>query len=494
MYTKLKSYSTNAIAEIFPLDRTSIGELVDYALSLRSDHEIQIHFLELFGESDASLAFVTKFLRLKLEAELSEKAKSEASHAEIKHHQAPLTSNTAWAQETGSKKQQAQKGRLNKSTSTTTSELLDIKPSNLVSSQQQKKNKRKNVDNLKDIDAILMNLELAKSNDNSRRVCNCMATRHPLFELAPNCLNCGKIICVKEGLQPCSSCGKELLNYKDKMEIIHILKQEKDQVVEKQDNPQNRKIQEKKTVLSKSKGKISYSLTAGENLWEAQDKALKQADKEAKKLTELRLQKEREEEELRKQEQELDFYKLSQTVNVDLVNAQERLDMLLNFQDTGAERTKIIDNAADFESPSASSGNLWLSPVERALQLKKQQRQSRKHEETKKERSGRGKKVLEMIIRDGKVTMVEKVGPVDTPDEQDSEIEELESQIKEGKSTNEAEMSRNVWDFEKDKNKWEKPVYTATQELQIDESFVVKNRVQFSFDPDQNELLVEMPS
>lgn len=486
-YTKLKSYSANAIGEILPLDRESINEIINFALTLPTDHEIQAHFLNLFGESEDALTFVTKFILLKHEAEEQDRVDSKPP--------TPLASSTAWGGSPAPEKKKHTKGRLDKSTgSKTVSELLDAKPSNLVSQKQQKKNKKKNVEDLRDIDAILVNLELQNSKKDGRRVCNCNATRHPLFELAPNCLNCGKIICTKEGLQPCLYCGADLLNKKDRLEIIAVLRQEREDISAKQENPGNKKIQDKKTALSKGKG-IKYALTAGENLWEAQDKALKKADEEAKRTAELRQKELQRLEELKKQEEALKMY---ERVNedADLVKAQERLDTLLNFQATGAERTRIIDNAADFEMPSSSS-NSWLLPAERALQLKRQERQQRKHLENKKIRTGRGKRVVEMVIRDGKVSMVEKTVAEDNEDE-DNEIEELEDQIKLEKTAGERELSKNVWDYEADKKKWEKPVYRGLEAEKSAENtadeLARKKKVQFEYDPDQNELLVEMPS
>ena len=68
---------------------------------------------------------------------------------------------------------------------------------------------------LSDLDYAIRELEIQTNptlaptaEQNARRKCSCMATRHELLQAAPNCLNCGKIICVKEGLGPCTFCGK----------------------------------------------------------------------------------------------------------------------------------------------------------------------------------------------------------------------------------------------------------------------------------------------
>ena len=53
--------------------------------------------------------------------------------------------------------------------------------------------------------------------------------------------------------------------------------------------------------------------------------------------------------------------------------AKAHRDKLLQFQAQNARRTKVVDEAADFETPNVAS-TLWMSPAQRALALKKQQR------------------------------------------------------------------------------------------------------------------------
>jgi len=500
----------NAIGDLIPLDKESCLEIIEYSLSLRNDHEIQNHFLNLLGETPDSMTFMTNFFELKEEEDtLAESAAKKAAKKSSKQANkvidailTPKTSRTppplAWSSETKKHTPQS-KGRLeHNSSSTTTSELMDHKPSNQLSTQQVKRNKKKNVDSLKDIEAVLNELELAadKKTEGIKRVCNCLATRHPLFEIAPNCLNCGKIICTKEGLQPCSYCGKDLLSFKDKWEIMNVLKQEKDEIENKQENLKKKKIQEQNSQAhNKQKSKrIVVTLNAGENLWHAQDRALKEAELEMKKVQALKEQEIQEREDIEKQELELEHYHRTSQINPDLLKAQERLDTLLDFQDTGAERTRIIDNAADYELPSSSS-NMWLSPVERALQLKKQHKQLRKYDESVSSRTGRGEKSVEMVIKDGKVTMVEKhrIAKIGE-DEEDKEIVKMENDLKQVKAQNENQMSKNIWDFEGDKQKWDKPIYRGTttdEDMKMD---MPKNRVQFAFDAEENELLDQIPS
>lgn len=516
-YVKLRSYAVNAISDILPLDKELLTEMVNYTLTL-PDYEIETHLLDLLGHSEDSYKVITSFLRLKKEEEDAASAKAiddqkkkqdqhAAESAAIKQKLSSKSAKleAAW-QKSPSPAVKTSKSRLlgNKG-STTISELADLKPSNKLAGQLAKKTKKKNLDNLKDIEAALNELEVENALELSkydhansvRRVCNCMATKHPLFEVAPNCLNCGKIICSKEGLQPCSYCGNELLSEREKIEIIKILQSEKELLETKLANLQNKQVQSQPSKLKPTK--VKYSMAPGGNLWKEQEKAFKIMEEEAKKAREKKERDEEEQRELEEQLQEFEHYNRKKDINPDLLQAQERLETLLNFQATGAERTRIIDNASDFEMPGVSSASMWLSPVERALQLKKQQKQLRKIELQEKARVGRTKKVVEMVIKDGKVKMVEKLVAAEESPQEEAEIEELQGIINQEKLDSELSLAKNTWDYEKEQDKWDKPIYVSEHQNEFlrAESAVlsipVVSRVQMA-DKNNDELVAELPS
>jgi len=351
--------------------------------------------------------------------------------------------------------------------STTTSQLLKEK------SNPEKRSSKKNVTNLQDIESALYDLELIDNNQpDSRRVCNCMARKHPLFEIAPNCLSCGKIICTKEGLQPCSFCGTDLMPVGEKDAIIQVLRNEKKELL-------NREQQVETPAQSKPKKKIVVKMNPGEKFWEAQDRAFKLAEKEMKKRdqpTEATTPEVVFEPEINSQQ------------DPDLANARERLETLLNFQETGAERTRIIDNASDFEMPTQS---IWLSPEERALNLKRKQRLARE-EKKEKDRQKRGEKQVEMVIKNGKVVMVEKYAPVKEEAAQD-ELELIDD-IQNSKRIQ--DKSDSIWDYDHDKTKWGKPIYFSSSDGQLatnkDAKQETKSRVQFETNRDTSELIATM--
>lgn len=493
-YDSLKKYAVQAVARILPLDSETCLEMVNYTLSLPND-EIESHLLDLLGHSEESYEFISKFMDLKKAAD-DPKTPSNDKNLNKSSKKDGLPQ---WGPKTKAPAPKNKTRLQNNKTSVTVSELSSLKPSNQLSNSQAKKSKKKTLDSLKDIEAVLNELEVSRTvedvdgiySSKVLRVCNCMATKHPLFEVAPNCLNCGKIICSKEGLQPCSSCGKELLNEHEKNEIVKILLSERDLLDTKKAHAKDKLIQLQTTKPLKY---IKFSNATGGNLWKAQEEAFKIAEQEAKRRREQEEEQAQKKLEIEEQMRELEHYKRTKDVDEALLSAQNRLETLLHYQDTGAERSKIIDNAADYEMPSLSSGSMWLSPVERALQLKKQQKQLRSFEAEEKARVGRSSKVVEMVIKDGKVKMVEKV--VQAKENDQEAIESLEDEIRRDKLAREQELTKNVWDYELDQNKWEKPTYVSADKgghHRRDNLLFKESRVQHDI-IDDVELVTTIPS
>lgn len=101
--------------------------------------------------------------------------------------------------------------------------------------------------------------------------------------------------------------------------------------------------------------------------------------------------------------------------------ARAHRDKLLNFQAQNAQRTKVVDEAADFETPNTAT-TLWMSPAQRALALKKQQRIQRELEEKARPEWEKKKTVMSLDIKGGKVRRVYQsaaVEPTPEPNEPD---------------------------------------------------------------------------
>ncbi|KAL0944997.1 C2HC5 finger protein [Colletotrichum truncatum] len=227
---------------------------------------------------------------------------------------------------------------------------------------------------LTDLDAAIRTLELTTNpslgDDPKARRCNCVATRHPLQTAAPNCLSCGKVICVKEGLGPCTFCGAPLLSSDDVQGMIRELKAERGRERMAADREAH-----KRPEVSKKPAPFSQN---------------KMTEAEAK--------------------------------------AREHRDKLLNFQAQNARRTTVRDEAADFDVSGAmagAGGNMWSTPEDRARELKRQQKILREIEWNARPEYEKRRQVVSIDVVGGKV--VRKMAAVErptTPDEEDIIVHE----------------------------------------------------------------------
>ncbi|KAL8822928.1 MAG: hypothetical protein Q9191_006347 [Dirinaria sp. TL-2023a] len=219
---------------------------------------------------------------------------------------------------------------------------------------------------IQDLDSAIRALEIQTNpsiaSDPAKRRCDCLATRHPLLAAAPNCLNCGKIICVKEGIGPCTFCGHALLSPEDINSMVRSLKEER-----------------------------------GKERMDVNNSAYRRADVASTPRP---------------------FSSTSpDSADATLAQARQHRDKLLNFQAENARRTRIIDEVADFETPTAGQ-SMWSSPMERAAQLKRQQKVLREQEWNAKPEYEKRKMVVSVDIKGGKAVrrMAEMERPSDDED------------------------------------------------------------------------------
>lgn len=465
-------YAINQIPQILPLEEKDVRELVNQVLTQNGEHNsegIAQSFLDILGHDDMSFEFVFMFneklnsvpvltrdpnpkiepvqesATLKNPQKVRNNVKEDKSHVPVnKGSKKPITAGTLVSSKLNNSKQ----------------------PKKL----KKKDSKSKKVQSLQEIDDVLKILEVEHSEkDSARYVCNCEGNRHPLFEVAPNCLSCGKIICIREGLHlnNCTFCGEELIPIEERMKIIQVLNREKATL-------QDTKTEENKPKEMKKTKTYKIQSGGGTNLFSEQDKLFDRVEKE--KEREKEVEKVQRGKEAQEQQERIECAKKEKEMkNPELAAAQERLDTLLHFQDTSAERTKIIDHASDFSMTNDSS--IWGGAYDRALMLKKQQRNLRKWEKLERERHGRRDKVvLDLNIgKDGKVYMREVSKPQqnvharsddeldDVSDEEDlqdlKEIRALKEEISLEKNRKSSLLETKIWDYEKDKKQFERPVY-----------------------------------
>ncbi|KAK8210382.1 hypothetical protein M8818_003552 [Zalaria obscura] len=248
---------------------------------------------------------------------------------------------------------------------------------------------------LSDLDSAIRSLELQTNpslsdSDNSKRRCNCMATRHPLLTIAPNCLHCGKIICVKEGLGPCTFCNTPLLSSQELSSIIRVLKDERG--VERQ-NAHNA-AHKRAEVSAKPRaytGRDFLSQPSSARPSPLSSNAPSDAEDE-------------------------------DVADSAMAKAKLHRDKLLGFQAQNAKRTTIHDEAADFDIP-VSGTNMWASPAERAKQLKQQQKVLREMEWNARPEWEKRRVVASIDVVGGKIVrkMAEVEGPADRDDDHDDD-------------------------------------------------------------------------
>jgi hypothetical protein len=240
---------------------------------------------------------------------------------------------------------------------------------------------------LSDLDSAIRSLELqtnpmlssSSAADNEKRKCNCMATRHPILDMAPNCLDCGKVICVKEGLGPCTFCGSELIDSENVQKMLKVLKEERGEEKMRANNASH-----KKAEISHGKAR---AFTGRDFLAQTSNSA---------------------------RSSPLSSAPTTPAGSDDEAGAKAKAhrDRLLGFQANNAKRTQIHDEAADYEVPSAGT-NMWASPQERAQQLKKQQKIMREMEWNAKPEYEKRHVVASIDLKGGRI--VRRMAEVERP-------------------------------------------------------------------------------
>ncbi|KAF2023898.1 zf-C2HC5-domain-containing protein [Setomelanomma holmii] len=235
---------------------------------------------------------------------------------------------------------------------------------------------------LNDLESAIRTLEIQTNptlaaQGNTKRKCNCMATRHPLLDAAPNCLNCGKIICVKEGIGPCTFCNTPLLGSEEIQSMVRVLRDErgKEKMAANNASQKRADVSLAPRPFSTPRSTTPLSSNPGSDV-----------DSESEKLA----------------------------------KAKQHRDKLLAFQAQNAKRTQVHDEAADFETTTAGL-SMWASPQERAMQLKRQQKALREQEWNARPEYEKRKVVASIDLVGGKI--VRRMAAAERPGTPESEYE-----------------------------------------------------------------------
>lgn len=138
-----------------------------------------------------------------------------------------------------------------------------------------------------------------------------LATKHELLTISPNCLMCGKIICIQEGPGPCTFCGTPVLSKDQQLLLIAEAKRKRAEAAREK----NRQMNKKSTAPMSSHGMTRYaSKLSGSVVTDRADDWLGPAEweEQQRKAEESRLA------------------------------AEQHKEKLLDFQRTSAKRTTVI--------------------------------------------------------------------------------------------------------------------------------------------------------
>ncbi|KAI8093550.1 putative zinc finger motif, C2HC5-type-domain-containing protein [Halteromyces radiatus] len=204
----------------------------------------------------------------------------------------------------------------------------------LVSDRLEKKKSKSN--NNMTLESALKELDINVKQGGKRKVCQCQATKHDLLTIAPNCLNCGKIICVLEGIGPCSFCGTPVLSKEQQVSLIAEAKKKRSEQKQKQ----HQQLQQQRKAAKATTQAVGYASKVS-------------GDVVSRFIFDQQMEDEHRQ------------------------RAELHKEKLLEFQRTSAQRSTVIDQATDFTLPTDQS-NPWLTAEERAMQLKKQQANMKK--------------------------------------------------------------------------------------------------------------------
>jgi hypothetical protein len=248
---------------------------------------------------------------------------------------------------------------------------------------------------LSDLDSAIRALEIQTNPslasdsvaDTKKRNCNCMATRHPLLDMAPNCMSCGKVICLKQGLGPCTFCGSPIISNEEISKVLRILKEERGEEKMKANNASHKKAEVASGKARAFTGREFLSQASSSAKPSPLSSAAVSEDEDAKD------------------------------------KAKAHRDKLLTYQANNARRTQIHDEAADYDVPSTGT-SMWASPQERAQQLKKQQRMLREMNWNARPEYEKRQMVASIDLKGGKI--VRRMADVEKPDFSADDEGELE--------------------------------------------------------------------
>ncbi|KAJ2858688.1 hypothetical protein J3B02_000069 [Coemansia erecta] len=252
--------------------------------------------------------------------------------------------------------------------------------------------------------------EKKRQQANRKRVkCECQGSEH---QLLTNCLTCGRIVCEHEGPGPCMFCGSDVQSPDQQLQQHMRRLLHRDEQKESPVGQQNAKPKPKAAAGNSYSAKVAggpvATPRAGNLLWDEDEAAAASAASSGQKTQQKHQQRQAEE------VSEAEYLDLAfHALNIDRATATpatlaqaeawaratRRKERLLDYDRTAAQRTRLIDQAADFDPDAATK---WMSREEKQ-HAEAQSAARRLAEEDRASRLSSGMRVLRLDLATGSV-------------------------------------------------------------------------------------------
>ncbi|CAO3589972.1 unnamed protein product [Absidia cylindrospora] len=258
-------------------------QVLPYLSSFDSPSALSEHLQDMLGTSDDTLNFIHTYVQHRFPSKPSAQ-QNQRQQKQQKQQKQQHSVNTTSSSSTTNKKDTSQfpslppnangpttswpgnmtvymkesdraTGKSAKTKKASTKSQNNTNSGNLVSDRlEKKKNKNSNTNNMT-LESALKELDINVHQGKKRQVCNCQATKHDLLVIAPNCLNCGKIICVVEGIGPCSFCGTPVLSKEQQVSLIADAKKKRSEAKQLQ----HQQLQQERKAAKATAQSIGYA-------------------------------------------------------------------------------------------------------------------------------------------------------------------------------------------------------------------------------------------
>ncbi|KAJ2665945.1 hypothetical protein IW148_001303 [Coemansia sp. RSA 1199] len=321
-----KAWATQQIATIVGATPDDAQPLAEFLLGIDDANEVQGQLLDMLGESPMALDFAFAFIARQFPVDEDTPALPPRSQVEMPTQVETLS-------------------QVDTATSTTdpADSSMGTQPTPAVyKSQRQIKRERQEKARRDKSEA-----EKQRQRALRKRVkCECQASEHTLIT---NCLECGRIVCDKEGPGPCMCCGNNVDGPDQQLEQ-HMQNQAQSAA---SDGAHVELSDDEYMALALQALKIDKQTASAQSLREAES----------------------------------------------WVQATKRKERLLRFDRTAAQRTRLIDQSSDFD-PNAI--DKWMSPEEKA-HAEKLQSEQRSRDNEREARLKRGMRVLRLNFKTAEV-------------------------------------------------------------------------------------------